>query len=362
MLSLFSTEDSNHISPPKNPTNSLDIVKPSPVPPYFLLVVPSDCLNASNIWSQQDTITASNFGYSDEFGFSVALHDETIAVGAPDEDSDATGVNGWGADNSAPDSGAVYVFTRDHTGNWTEQAYIKTTNTTPYMNFGLSVALSGDTLAIGANTGVYVFTREDTGVWAERDLIKPSASEVNDHFGQSLALSGDTLIVGAPNEDSDTTGVNGDEANNNASDAGAVYVFMRDANGVWSQQAYLKASNTKADMWFGNSVSLDGDTLAVGAHREDSNSTGVNSEQLNINATNSGAVYLFKRDVSGLWSQHSYIKASNTNAEDEFGWSVGLSGSYLAIGALKESSGSFGINGDQADNSAEGSGAVYLFE
>src|SRR5581483_1146048 len=101
---------------------------------------------------------------------------------------------------------------------------------------------------------------------------------------------------------------------------GAVYVFTR-SGGTWSQQAYLKASNTGVSDYFGYSVSLSGDTLAVGAPGESSNATGVNGDQLNDSAENSGAVYVFTRS-SGTWSQQAYLKASNTEAFDEFGGSV----------------------------------------
>ena len=119
---------------------------------------------------------------------------------------------------------------------------------------------------------------------------------MSDQFGWSVALSGDTLAVGAPFESSATTGVNGDQADNNAPGAGAVYVFVRSGS-TWAQQAYLKASNTEARDVFGRSVALSGDTLAVGASWEDSAATGVNGDQAdNSFATDaysgSGAVYV----------------------------------------------------------------------
>jgi trimeric autotransporter adhesin len=135
------------------------------------------------------------------------------------------------------------------------------------------------------------------GVLAEAiGYVKASNTGAGDEFGWSVALSadGDTLAVGAPLEDSNATGVNGDGANNDASNSGAVYVFTR-AGATWAQQAYVKASNTGANDRFGHSVALsaDGDTLAVGAYFEDSNATGVNGDQDNNAASNSGAVYLY---------------------------------------------------------------------
>ena len=248
---------------------------------------------------------------NDNFGSSVALSGDTLVVGATGEDSNATGVNGNQTDNSAGRSGAVYLFTRSGT-TWTQQAYLK-----------------------ASNTGV------------------------NDNFGSSVALSGDTLVVGATGEDSNATGVNGNQTDNSAGRSGAVYLFTRSGT-TWTQQAYLKASNTGAGDYFGTSVALSGDTLAVGAHEEDSNATGVNGNQTDNGEGDSGAVYLFTRSGT-TWSQQAYLKASNTSVEDYFGRSVALSGDRLAVGANRENSNATGVNGNQADNSAPESGAVYLF-
>ncbi len=114
-----------------------------------------------------------------------------------------------------------------------------------------------------------------------------------------VALSGDTLAVGAALEQSAATGINDDQSDNSADNAGAAYVFTRTA-GVWSQQAYIKASNTDAEDEFGWSVALSGDTLAVGAQFEDGNATGINDDQSDNSAADSGAVYVFTRNA-GVW-------------------------------------------------------------
>lgn len=297
-------------------------------------------------WILQDTLIASDFYYSDEYGYSVAVDNETIVVGSPNKDS--TGSN----------SGAVYIYKKDVNNNWIQDGYKVPTELG--MHFGLSVALSGSNLAVGDEAGVYIYSIDELN--PSTQFIYPLNASVSDYFGDSLSVSGDTLVIGAPGDDSDATGINGDEINNNTTNAGAVYIYVKDVDGQWKQQAYIKPSNTKQGMSFGHSVSLDGDLLAIGAFLEDSQSTGVNSDQMNINAKDSGAVYLYKRDATGVWTQLEYIKASNTDAGDQFGWSVGLSGGLLAIGAHQEDSGSYGINGDQADNSSDNKGAVYLFE
>ncbi len=327
--------------------------------------------------TQQAYLKASNTEESDLFGNAMSVSGDTLAIGAYKEDSNATGVNGNQADNSATDSGAVYIFTRAG-GVWTQQAYLKASNTEAGDYFGWDVSLFGDTLVVtaryedsnatgvngnqtdnsAANSGAaYVFTRT-AGVWSQQAYLKASNTEAGDEFGAHVSISDDTIIVGALFEDSNAVGINGDEVNNLNTDSGAAYVFTRTA-GVWSQQAYLKASNTEAGDWFGFDVSVSGDTLAVGS-LEDSNATGVNSNQADNSATDSGAVYVFTRTIN-VWSQQAYLKASNTETNDGFGLALSLSGDTLVVGADSERSNATGVNGNQGDNSSTAAGAAYVF-
>ena len=321
--------------------------------------------------AQQAYLKASNTGGGDisrpgdSFGHSVTVSGDTAVIGAPGEASNATGVNGNQADNSAPGSGAAYVFTRSGS-IWTQQAYLKAGNTGAY-GFGTSVALAGDTLVIGAPSAfsngpysgaAYVFTRS-AGIWTQQAYLKASNSDLLDYFGISVAVSGDTVVIGAFGEASSASGVNGDQADNSAYQSGAAYVFSRSGS-TWTQQAYLKASNTEAGDYFGVSVAVSGDTALIGAFGESSNATGVGGNQADNSAIYSGAAYIFSRSA-GAWTQQAYLKASNTGPDDYFGWSVSLSGDRAVIGAYSESSNAAGVGGNQADNSASFSGAAYVF-
>jgi len=335
-------------------------------------------LTTDPVFEQQAYVKASNTDVSDEFGFSVAISGDTLVVGAFSEDSNATGVNGDEADNSASSSGVVYVFNRT-AGVWSQQAYIKASNTQTGDYFGQSIAISGDTLVVGAHgedsnaTGVngdetddsasksgaaYVFIRT-AGTWSQQAYLKASNAGAHDEFGWSVAISGETVVVGAHQEGSYATGVNGDQSDDFTSDAGAAYVFTREA-GVWSQQAYVKASNTGTNDYFGESLAISGETLVVGAVGEASNATGVDGDETNDLAVDSGAAYVFTR-TDDVWSQQAYLKASNTGASDEFGHSLAISGKILVIGAFRESSDATGVDGDSANNLAEWSGAAYVF-
>jgi len=345
-------------------------------------------IRTAGTWSQQAYVKASNAGASDMFGSSVALSGDgnTLAVGASFESSGTTGINSL-PDELAGFAGAVYVYTRG-AGTWSQQAYVKASNTEGSDLFGTSVALSvdGNTLAVGAvleassSTGigstpdelasgagaVYVYTRT-AGTWLQQAYVKASNTGAGDNFGNSVALSGDgnTLAVGAPFEASNSTGI-GSATNESAANAGAGYVFTRSA-GTWSQQAYVKASNTGAGDNFGNSVALsgDGNALAVGAPLEDRGGTGIDSTSVEL-ADDAGAVYFYTRSAN-TWSQKAYVKASNLNisntgAVDKFGTSVALNsdGNTLAVGAPFEDGSSTGVSGAPNDL-ATNTGAAYLY-
>jgi hypothetical protein len=327
---------------------------------------------------QKAYLKASNPNAGDFFGASAAMVDNRLVVGARLEDSAATGVGGDQADNSAPDSGAAYVFTGTG-GIWTQEAYIKASNTRAGDGFGLWVAVDGDTLVVGApfedsgatgiggnqadasapdSGAVYVFTCT-AGIWSQQAYVKASNTKPGDGFGTSVAVNGDTLVVGAPFEDSGATGIGGNQADVSAPDSGAVYVFTRTA-GAWSQQAYVKASNTNPDDGFGFSVDVAGHMLIVGARNEDSAATGIDGDQSDDSSPDSGAAYVFTR-TDGAWSQEAYVKASNTGTGDSFGSGVAVADDTVFVGARFEDSASTGIGGNQMDNSAPDSGAVYVF-
>jgi hypothetical protein len=136
-----------------------------------------------------------------------------------------------------------------------------------------------------------VFVRSGTN-WSQQAYLKASNTGATDWFGFSVAVAADTLIVGAPQEASNATGVNGNQSDNSFAIAGAAYVFVRRGTN-WSQQAYLKASNTGGSDQFGWVVAISGDTVLAGAPQEDSNATGVNNSQSDNSAVNSGAAYVF---------------------------------------------------------------------
>lgn len=334
---------------------------------------------AGTAWSQQAYLKASNTGGPDDgyqFGYSVSLSSDgsTLAVGSIAEPSAAIGTNGDQSDTSAPGSGAVYVFT--HAGaNWAQQAYIKPWNSRGAL-FGYAVGLSGngDTLAVGSQNedgtrgGAYIFARKD-GVWSQQTRFGVSNGEADDQLGCSIAISddGNTMISGACEEDAFLTGIQppnmGAHDRDTDASTGAVYVFVR-KDGHWSQQSYMKSFNTRINDQFGwgLAISGDGNTIAVGAHFEDSGAKGINGDQSDFSVEDSGAVYIYTRS-GDTWSPAAYVKASNPQVAAAFGDTVAISadGKVLAVPAPHENSAAKGINGNQNDKSARFSGAVYVY-
>ena len=201
--------------------------------------------------------------------------------------------------------------------------------------------------------------------WATGSLeayVKASNTGAGDAFGR-LVVSGDgnTLAVSAFQEDTSGSGINppSDEA---ASDSGAVYIYTR-SGGTWTFQAFLKPSNTGSDdaFGFGLALSADGNTLAASSFTEDTLGSGV-APVPNDSATNSGAVYIFRR-TAGLWAEQAFIKASNAGSRDAFGFALALSGdgNTLAVGAPFEASSGTGID-PVSDELANNSGAAYVYE
>jgi hypothetical protein len=345
----------------------------------------------AGVWSAAPTyIKASNTLGAQFFGYAVSLSADgnKLAVGAFGERSNATGVGGDQSNASLSNAGAAYVYTRT-AGVWSASpAYIKASNTKSEQHFGFALSLSADgsTLAVGAYgeaskaTGVggdqtdvsmngagavYVYTF-GAGAWSPAAYLKASNTKAFQEFGATLALSsdGNTLAIGAWGEKSKATGVGGDQTDASLGQAGAVYVYARSA-GVWSASpTYIKASNTAVGLLFGYALALsgDGNTLAVGGPGDASSATGINGSATDKSAPMAGAAYVYTRSA-GAWGGIVYVKASNTKANGQFGQGVALSsdGLTLAVGAGGEASSAVGVNGNQADASSPGSGAVYVY-
>jgi hypothetical protein len=198
--------------------------------------------------------------------------------------------------------------------------------------FGYAVGISGTATIVGARNdddlgtdagAAYIF-RQSGSSWFEEDKLLASDGAAGDRFGQAVALSGNVAVIGAYLDDASLT------------DCGSAYVFRFNGS-QWNQEAKLTASDRAAADYFGWAVSIDGNVIAVGAYGEDDG------------GTSAGAVYVFNYNGSS-WVQEARLKASDADASDYFGVSVGISGTRVVVGAYLD---------EQAAGSA---GSAYIFK
>jgi len=369
----------------------------------FTLMVNRD--RRSDVGLQVLSPSVAAIGSGDGFGRAVAIDGDTIVVGVSMEDSSAKGVYradtllSENEDDSAENSGAVYVYEKDSNGRWDFAYYIKASNAEAGDLFGASVSMSGEFLVVSApgedslsngfdgrqdsnqapdSGAVYLFKR-GVNQWEQLHYIKPQrnipgADGYNDAFGQQVLIQNNTLLISAPKDDFQAD----DFGAVIRADSGAVLVYRYDLEDqAWRYQSTLNADVVRAGDGFGLSIAMDNNTIAVGAPGDDNGElTGVTTEvmidqdvgsgspRLDVSKVDSGAVYLFERSGggAGIWAQKAYIKASNSDEGDLFGSAVALSDEYLVIGAKEEDSNGFGFDRNLSDNSLENSGAAYFYE
>jgi hypothetical protein len=284
---------------------------------------PADAVNSKNrqgsvyvyvrsgtSWTQQQKLLASDGAANDEFGYSVGIVGDTIAVG---RHNTQTGVNRT--------RGAVYIFKR--TGaTWAEQQILTASDGVEGDIFGTSLALENDTLIIGAqqkNIGsnffqgaAYIFTRATSSTsFAQQARLTANDGGFADIFGYAVAVSGDTAIVGAV----------GGAGSGAASGRGWAYVYVRSGSS-WTQQQKLLASDGASGDAFGYSVGVSGETAIIGARADVVGSSG-----------EVGSAYVFTR-TGATWSEQQKLTgAETTPRNDFFGNSVAISGETIAIGS-----------------------------
>ena len=270
-------------------------------------------------WIEEVKLAPSDATAHQEFGWAVAIDDETIVIGAPTDEE-----NGHR-------SGAAYVFR--YTGAaWVEEAKLLASDSAEEDFFGRGVAVFGDVLAVGASGdddngpdsgSMYVFRYDGTN-WSEEAKILPSDGEQYDYFGGALSIVEDTILVGVPfSED-------------NANVQGSVYVFQYDGL-EWVEETKLVPADSQTGDHFGCCVSSDGNRLIAGAYRDDDL------------GNDAGSAYIFRRDGSD-WIEEAKLLASNGVDEDFFGVDVSIRDDTVVVGA------------SQAVVDDVQSGTAYVFE
>jgi len=267
-------------------------------------------------WTQQAKLIASDAASDDWFGISVSISGDYAIVGA------------WYNNSNGNRSGSAYIFVRDG-DDWTEQSRLTANDAAAGDQFGSSVSICGNFVIVGAphndddgasSGSAYIFVR-DGNDWTQHTILTANDADANDQFGSSVSISGNFAIVGAPLNDDDGT------------NAGSAYIFVRDGDEDWTQQTKLTANDAEDGNYFGDAVSINGNYVCVGAYPDDGYS---------------GSAYIFVRDNVD-WTQQAKLTASDAAAGDFFGLSVSTNGDYAVIGAYRN------------NDDGQISGSAYIF-
>lgn len=267
--------------------------------------------NNAGVWYQTAILRSSDIQANDRFGTAVAVDETTIIIGANQKD------NGLIAN-----AGAVYIFEKDNSGNWTEKTIITMNESTDSANFGYSLDLNNNTLAIGApiqeisgkQTGAaYIYKKDASGSWSHAHTLSAPDSSENDKFGYSLSLSEDNTEI--------AVSAIFHESSPSVTDSGAIYLFSNLNTGAQSSLKIVPSSPQQSSE-FGKSIKLYNDSLLVGSPKYDSSGF-----------TDAGCAYVFEYDASGLLSETKIITTSDIRSNDYFGNSVYFCDSFAAVGA-----------------------------
>lgn len=309
--------------------------------------------NNEGQWIEIQKIVALDREAFNHFGSNVAISGNYALIGAPGENDDASG------GNHIHGAGAAYIFERDSTGLWNQTQKLVAsdrdetgsfgTRTDIKGNYAIIGAISEDKDATGANPmeragAAYIFKRDSLGNWLEIQKIVHSDRNVRDQFGVAVEVDSPFVVVGTPNQDFNPVG--GDSL----FQAGAVYIFEIDSSGQWQEVQKIVSFDRGKQDGFGSQLSLNHETLIVGAPYEKDDLMGGNS------MVDAGSAYMFERDSSGIWQEVNKLVASDRDNNDNFGISVSLSGDIALVGSSGDDEDVMG------DNFIDRTGSAYFFE
>jgi len=230
---------------------------------------------------------------------------------------------------------SIFIVVQINGQNFTLKQKIVAADREEYDQFG-SVSISGDYAIVGAcfddnstlggklleDAGAaYIYERNSKGLWNQVQKIVASDRRNGDNFGASVAISGNYAIVGSPYDDEDTSG------GNYIWNAGSAYIYERNSNGVWNQVQKIIASDRRTTDWFGKIVSIESNCAMVSSPR---NCYDENEQNI---ITNTGAVFIFERDLNGSWEQKQKIVASDRSKNDWFSNSTSINDNFAIIAA-----------------------------
>ena len=323
--------------------------------------------NQAGTWTEIQKIIASDRSIDDEFGWSVDIDDNTIIVGAHQDFEDVNGLN------PIHHAGSSYIFEKNIAGVWTETQKIVGSGRAPdlhYPNghvgedlsdqFGHSVGVSGNYIIVGAlnhdwnptntiptwQTGAaYIFEKTGT-VWTEVQKIRNSDNITSggwERFGSDVAIDSNIIAIGVWSQDYSVTGT--DYMKN----AGAIYTFIRNVGGTWTENQKITAGSRNSGDHFGWDVKINDGFIISGVEHDDHDENETNA------LIEAGSTYIFEKDASNQFIQISKINASDRDSLDVFGYAVDIYGTEVIVGAFQHD-----FNTMHADSINE-AGAAYIF-
>lgn len=289
--------------------------------------------DSSGLWVEQQKLFASDREMGDLFGMTVAISGTHAIVGVPYDEKDAMG------GNPIYRAGSAYIFERDSTGTWHQVSKVDSgTDRGAYDEFGMSVSISGDYAIVGTKEeeldpsggnpitlsgAAYIYERGSSGTWALAQKIVHSDRAGMDEFGFSVAMDGDLALVGAISQSTDSVG------NFSLTEAGAMYLFERNSNGMWTEIQKLVATDRAPGDCLGWSVSLRNGVAMVGAPFKN------HTDSLGNFLFDIGAVYFFEPNATGHWLQVKKLISPDFAANRDFGITVAVSNQYAVVGQPK---------------------------
>lgn len=276
--------------------------------------------------SELQQVFPSDKNSAENFGYAVDVEADRAIIGSLRDTYDLSN------QNYMTGSGAAYIYQRDGEGNWSESQKLIASDRAAGDRFSQDVGISGDYAVVSTmyrndNKGaIYIFERNGSGIWEEKQILEAADGMADDLFGHQVDIDGDWIVVNAIWEDEDSNGLN------TMNQAGSVYIYHRESDGVWRQSQKIVASDRSPGRGFGRGVAMTETSLVVGAP--------------DAGPSYKGQIYLFERDENGIYTEKQILQPAAVPSSANFGWSVGISDTHIMANIMPYSD----------------PGAVYVFE
>lgn len=297
-------------------------------------------------WVLEAFIKSPTPAISQAFGQAIAIKDDYLVIGAPGEDAGTNGIVNsptGNSDTSASNSGAVYFYKRSGSV-WTQISYIKADDNITNLFFGSSVAISNDHIIVGAPDDYHSFTGggaiytyridADGNSVSYLNKITPSNLKSDMNFGYSLAISNNYLAISAPFDSATSSGISSTlDYSNGSNSSGAVYLYQLDGISFnFAKVIKPPVNNLTINYNFGLALALHNSTLAIGSPSDPSAQNSISlTAPVDTGSYDSGAIHVYNYDGTDL-NYEAFLKTTHSFSADLFGRSISIYGDYILAG------------------------------